>query len=112
MTSDDNSGPDPSPRLGRVYDQNPSTSRATKRAMEFINSCSDLKVKTALDKSKLATKITKVKTVKQGHIARGQCLIPQILGTLDARPSFSTRGQECQSLGKLSLKTIKFKCSN
>ena len=65
MTSDDNSG-DPAPRFGRVYDQNPSARRA-KRAMEFIGSCSDLKVKTALDKSKLATKMTKVKTVQQGQ---------------------------------------------
>ena len=35
--------------------------------MEFIDTCSDLKVKTALDKSKLATKMTKVKTVQQGQ---------------------------------------------
>ena len=56
------------PRINRVNDnQNPSTSRAAKRAMEFINSCSDLEVKRALDKSNFATKITKVKTIKQGQ---------------------------------------------
>ena len=47
-SSDDSSGPGPSPRINCVNDnQNPSTSRAAKRAMECINSCSDLEVKTA-----------------------------------------------------------------
>ena len=60
-SSDDNSGPAPSPRINRVNDkQTPSTSRAAKRAMEYINSCSDLEVKTTLDKTNFETKITKV----------------------------------------------------
>ena len=51
-SSDDNSG---SPRLKRITDmQIPSTSRAAKRAMEYINSCSDLEVKKALDQIKSA----------------------------------------------------------
>ena len=45
-SSDDNSGPAPSPRLKRITDTHiPSTSRAVKRAMEYIDSCSDLEVK-------------------------------------------------------------------
>ena len=69
-TSDDNSG-DPSPRIGRLYDQNPSTRRA-KRAMEFIDSVSDLKVITTLDRSKLATKVKQVKTVQGQSHSEGQ----------------------------------------
>ena len=35
--------------------------------MEYINNCSDLEVKNALDKTNFATKITKVKSIKQGQ---------------------------------------------
>ena len=45
-SSDDNSGPAPSPRHGRLINTpTSSTSRAAKRAMEYIESCSDLEVK-------------------------------------------------------------------
>ena len=51
-SDDDNSG---SPRALRVTDRGvPTTSRAVKRAMEYINSCSDLQVKKALDQIKRA----------------------------------------------------------
>ena len=64
-SSDDNSGPVPSPRVNRVDDnQNPSTLRAVKRAMEYINSCSDLEVKNALENTNFAAK---VKSIKQGQ---------------------------------------------
>ena len=60
-SSDDNSG---SPRLKRITDmQIPSTSRAANRAMEYVNSCSDLEVKKALDQTNFASK---VKSIKQG----------------------------------------------
>ena len=42
-SSDDNSGPAPSLRVNLVSDnQNPSNLRAVKRAMEYLNSCSDI----------------------------------------------------------------------
>ena len=45
-SSDDNSRPVPSPRLNRITDTHiPSPSKAIKRAMEYIDSCSDLEVK-------------------------------------------------------------------
>ena len=60
-SSDDNSG---SPRLKHITDmQIPSTSRAANRAMEYVNSCSDLEVNKALDQTNFASK---VKIAKQG----------------------------------------------
>ena len=72
-TSEDNSG-DPSPRIGhvkRAYDQNPSARRAA-RAMQFIDSISDLKVISTLDRSKLASKVKRVKTVQGQSHSEGQ----------------------------------------
>ena len=61
-SDDDNSG---SPRALRITDrQVPTTSRAAKRAMEYIDSCSDLEVKKALDQTNLASK---GKSGKQGE---------------------------------------------
>ena len=56
-SDDNNSG---SPRVFRITDrQVPTTSRAAKRAMEYIDSCSDLEVKKALDQTNFASKVKK-----------------------------------------------------
>jgi len=51
----------------QIYDQNPSSRRAA-RAMEFVDSISDLKVIETLDRSHLASKVKRAKTAQgQSH---------------------------------------------